>query len=228
MQRTHPLVREKCRDLYGSKWWDVEQSKKRERQDEAIGLLQSEGKLGKEHKKTSPSLSEGSSPTEEDKEALRLHVLACLPNAKIVSISAVSNEATDKCYEALKSSIDPATQRRWLFHGTSQEACANIVSKGFNRSYCGKNATVYGKGVYFAKNVVYSSSKIYSPPDPSGIQTIVAARVLVGKTMLGYSSMVEPPGDVSTTVDDTTNPTIFVVYKDFQAVPEFVVRLMLT
>ena len=39
-----------------------------------------------------------------------------------------------------------------LFHGTDQDTVPKITQQGFNRSFCGKNATAYGKGVYFATN----------------------------------------------------------------------------
>merc|ERR1712167_489021 len=48
-------------------------------------------------------------------------------------------------------------ERRWLFHGTDQDTVPKITQQGFNRSFCGKNATAYGKGVYFARDSEYSS-----------------------------------------------------------------------
>ena len=42
-------------------------------------------------------------------------------------------------------------ERVWLFHGTDQDTVPKIYQQGFNRSFCGKNATMYGKGVYFAR-----------------------------------------------------------------------------
>merc|ERR1712093_444688 len=59
-------------------------------------------------------------------------------------------------------------ERIWLFHGTNAEVVDKIVQQGFNRSFCGKNATAYGKGVYFARDSAYSSSKTYSVPDQNG------------------------------------------------------------
>ena len=38
-----------------------------------------------------------------------------------------------------------------LFHGTEKATIPKI-----NRSFCGKNATAYGKGVYFAVGASYS------------------------------------------------------------------------
>ena len=36
-------------------------------------------------------------------------------------------------------------ERKWLFHGTNSEVLPKIIQQGFNRSFCGKNATVYRK-----------------------------------------------------------------------------------
>ena len=46
--------------------------------------------------------------------------------------------------------VEQRFERRWLFHGTDTETASKIVAQGFNRSFCGKNMTQYGKGVYFA------------------------------------------------------------------------------
>lgn len=227
MNRRDPLVRKKCRELFGADWWNTDDNKKRQRQDDAIAVLQKESNPGKARKKTF-SCKGKAGLTDADKDTLRAQIAASLPKASIVSIDAIYNTAMDQCYEALKASIDPSTEQRWLFHGTTQDACKNIITKGFNRSYCGKNATVFGRGVYFAKHLLYSSSKTYSPPDESGVQTIIAARVLVGKTILGDTNMVEPPGNATTSVNNMADPSVFVVYKDSQAIPEFVIRLNLS
>ena len=36
-------------------------------------------------------------------------------------------------------------ERVWLFHGTDEETVPKIIEMGFNRSFCGKNATAFGK-----------------------------------------------------------------------------------
>jgi hypothetical protein len=37
-------------------------------------------------------------------------------------------------------------ERCWLWHGTNAQVKDKILQQGFNRSFCGKNATMYGKG----------------------------------------------------------------------------------
>ena len=49
-----------------------------------------------------------------------------------------------------------------LFRGTEKATIPKI-----NMSFCGKNATAYGKGVYFAVDASYSID-IYSCPDSQG------------------------------------------------------------
>lgn len=45
---------------------------------------------------------------------------------------------------------------RRLFHGTSYDVVPAICEEGFDWRLCGKNATAYGKGAYFARDATYS------------------------------------------------------------------------
>ena len=65
-----------------------------------------------------------------------------------------------------------ATERKWLFHGTDETTVSKIASKGFDRSFCGKDAVAYGKGVYFATQASYSASPTYARPNAAGIQRV--------------------------------------------------------
>merc|ERR1712188_247182 len=94
-----------------------------------------------------------------------------------------------------KNSKDVASQRcerKWLWHGTNAEVIPKIIQQGFNRSFCGRNATFYGKGVYFAKNSSYSSSPTYSTPDANGVQHMFACRVVVGEYCRGVKDALTP------------------------------------
>lgn len=82
-------------------------------------------------------------------------------------------------------------ERKWLFHGSNHEVVSKILQQGFNRSFCGKNATVYGKGVYFARDASYSAHPTYSVPDSKGRQYMVACRVVVGEYCRGRVSQVQ-------------------------------------
>ena len=50
------------------------------------------------------------------------------------------------------ASSQARNERVWLFHGTEEDTVEMIAQQGFNRSFAGKNATYYGKGVYFARD----------------------------------------------------------------------------
>ena len=114
-----------------------------------------------------------------------------------------------------------------MFHGCDAGVVDKILQQGFNRSFCGKNATLYGKGVYFARDAAYSSATVYATPDTKGRQYILASRVIVGDYCMGKEDALTPDvRDQSTqslydsTVDNVENPSVFVTYHDAQAYPE--------
>ena len=91
-------------------------------------------------------------------------------------------------------------------------------------------AVVFGQGVYFALDSDYSTS--YSSPDRNGENRMYFARVLTGEYERGHSLMKTPPSrkdpknpslHFDSTVDDKATPTIFVIYYDTQAYPEYIV-----
>ena len=112
-------------------------------------------------------------------------------------------------------------EHRALFHGTDQDTVPKIATSGFNRSFCGKNATMFGKGVYFARDASYSSSTTYAKPNSKGVQHMFLCRVVVGArardVRRGHQLY-------DTTVDDTGNPTRYVTYHDAQAYPDYLIK----
>jgi poly [ADP-ribose] polymerase 10/14/15 len=151
---------------------------------------------------------------------------------QIIQIERIQNPSLYKQYFIRKSEMEktnPTVQsERRLWHGTSVETVPSINSTGFNRSYCGKNATVYGRGVYFARDFSYSGSNTYSPPDDKGIKYVYQSLVLTGEFCAGAQSMIVPPskpggGRFDSVVDSIASPTIFVIFYDTQAYPEYLV-----
>jgi poly [ADP-ribose] polymerase 10/14/15 len=120
-------------------------------------------------------------------------------------------------------------ERKWLFHGTRANVIDNIVKQGFNRAFAGRNAVRYGKGVYFARDACYSSHESFSQPD-KGTQRMFLCRVAVGDWCSGTTGQLTPnpkPHNklelFDTTCDNVKNPSIFVVYHDAQAFPEYLI-----
>merc|ERR1711935_182902 len=124
-----------------------------------------------------------------------------------------------------------AVERVWLFHGTDEDTIPKIVQQGFNRAFCGKNATMYGKGVYFARDSSYSAQLAYSRPTAAGLQHIFLCRVVVGAYCKGVRDALTPdvrPGHghmlYDSTVNDLKAPGIYVTFHDAQAYPEYLIK----
>ena len=90
---------------------------------------------------------------------------------------------------------------------------------------------MYGDGVYFALNSSYSASNMYSKPNANGIKQMYYARVLVGDTTLGKHGLRVLPSKTPTSPDkfdsatnDMNNPSMFVIFSDTQAYPEFLIE----
>ena len=123
-----------------------------------------------------------------------------------------------------------AMERRWLFHGTQPDVISKIEHQGFNRAFAGRNAVRYGRGVYFARDASYSSHETYSVPDANGVQHMFLCRVAVGDWCKGVNEQLTPDAKphnhlelFDSTVDNVFNPSVFVIYHDAQAYPEYLV-----
>jgi len=66
-----------------------------------------------------------------------------------------------------------------LFHGCRTNAVENIKTNGFDIKYA--RAGMYGTGLYFAINSVYSASG-YSTNNNDGTYSLFIAKVLTGDT----------------------------------------------
>ncbi|XP_062900703.1 protein mono-ADP-ribosyltransferase PARP10 isoform X1 [Mobula hypostoma] len=152
---------------------------------------------------------------------------------KIIKVEKVHNPLLYQQYMLKKTSME-ATQtnvERVLYHGTSEESAKEIYMHGFNRSFCGKNAAVYGQGVYFAASSIVSTDDQYSPPNPDGYKFVFVVNVLVGSYTKGDVKMKTPPlKENSNTllrydslVDNCDNPKIFVIFHDTQAYPQYLI-----
>lgn len=94
-------------------------------------------------------------------------------------------------------------------------------------------ATAYGKGVYFARDFYYSAQDTYSPRNANGEKHIYQARVLTGEYTIGKTEFIDTPLKPNSTVlrydsvvNDMASPAIFVVFKDAQAYPEYLITFV--
>ncbi|EHB00950.1 Poly [ADP-ribose] polymerase 14 [Heterocephalus glaber] len=153
----------------------------------------------------------------------------------IEKIERIQNPDLWNSYQAKKKIMDgkngQVINEKLLFHGTDVDSVPHVNGNGFNRSYAGKNAVAYGKGTYFAVSASYSANDTYSRPDANGKKHMYYVRVLTGVYTNGNSSLIVPPSrdpqnptDLYDTVTDNVhNPSLFVVFYDYQAYPEYLI-----
>lgn len=85
--------------------------------------------------------------------------------------------------------------------------------------------------MYFAARASYSARPQYSPADNNGYKYMYLTRVLVGEYTVGKKGILTPPvkdpcnltDSYDTVVDDVSNPSIFVVFYDWQCYPEYLI-----
>ncbi|XP_078392367.1 protein mono-ADP-ribosyltransferase PARP10 [Cetorhinus maximus] len=152
---------------------------------------------------------------------------------RIIKVEKVNNPLLYQQYMLKKASMGAmqTNVEQDLYHGTTEESTKEIYVHGFNRSFSGKNAAVYGQGVYFALNAVVSAQDQYSPPNASGHKFVFVAKVLTGAYTNGKSNMKTPPlkenSDMplryDSLVDNCNNPKIFVIFNDTQAYPQYLI-----
>lgn len=154
----------------------------------------------------------------------------------IVKIQRIQNPALYAQYAGRKKIMEKEnpniTNERQLFHGCKGQVITNIYHQGFNRSFAGENATVYGEGAYFAVNASYSARKTYSPPDANGNRFIFYASVLTGEYTQGHSKLKVPPAKdpskstvilYDSVVDNMSAPNMYVVFTDAQCYPDYLI-----
>uniref|UniRef100_A0A8C9SP92 Poly [ADP-ribose] polymerase n=1 Tax=Scleropages formosus TaxID=113540 RepID=A0A8C9SP92_SCLFO len=169
--------------------------------------------------------------TAEYNEVLGLFKATCRNN--VLKIERVQNLCLWKNFQILKENFNNknghTNNERRLFHGTSQATIEHINNHGFNRSYAGKNAAAFGNGTYFAVAASYSASSTYAVPDAQGHKHVYLCRVLTGDFTNGRQGLLVPPQKNHRTqlydsvTDNINNPSMFVIFNDIQAYPEYLI-----
>ncbi|XP_029985691.1 protein mono-ADP-ribosyltransferase PARP14-like isoform X1 [Sphaeramia orbicularis] len=155
-------------------------------------------------------------------------------NVNIISVERVQNRTLWQSYQLKKQQLDSKNQHtnneKLLFHGTGADSIEQINEHGFNRSYAGTHAAMFGKGSYFAIDPAYSA-RGYAPPDAKGHKRMYLARVLVGDYAQGRGGMITPPAKTTgssahlydSVTDNMSNPSMFVIFNDIQAYPQHLI-----
>lgn len=123
---------------------------------------------------------------------------------------------------------------RLLWHGTrTVQGLLDICRDGFDRARA--QTCAYGKGCYFASSANYSDRYACDVRLPRSdlyprVRAVFLAAVLVGDCVVGASNMYPPPqkphsasGErYENACDRLPNPSIFVTFKDHQALPLYI------
>uniref|UniRef100_A0A3B3RCE2 Poly [ADP-ribose] polymerase n=1 Tax=Paramormyrops kingsleyae TaxID=1676925 RepID=A0A3B3RCE2_9TELE len=146
-------------------------------------------------------------------------------------VEKITNNLLLSQYKLKKASVtesctEPVIERT-LYHGTGEMSVKEICIHGFNRSF----STVYGQGVYFAVSSAVSVQDQYSPPNADGHKFVFVTKVLTGDFTKGNHDMKTTPlkeGSAMplryhSVVDRVDSPTIFVIFNDTQAYPEYLI-----
>ncbi|KAI5624654.1 poly [ADP-ribose] polymerase 14-like [Silurus asotus] len=154
----------------------------------------------------------------------------------VVKIERIQNMHLRRAYEVRKKELQNkngviGAGEKVLYHGTTADACDSIMHSNFNRRFAGQNATMYGLGTYFALNASYSANPTYSVPATDGTQLMFVTLVLTGHYTQGQRDMIVPPPRSSqdpndrfdSVVDNMQNPSMFVVFHDCQAYPDYLI-----
>ncbi|XP_060945028.1 protein mono-ADP-ribosyltransferase PARP14-like [Limanda limanda] len=170
--------------------------------------------------------------TSEYTEVLNLFQASC--NQTVIKIERIQNPMLWKNIQIKKCDIEQrnghANNERRLFHGTTETTVNTINENGFNRVYAGKNAAAYGNGTYFAVNANYSAQDTYSKPNLIGEKCMYLCQVLTGDYAVGKAGLIEPPVKSNkapqlydSVVDNMANPSMFIIFHDVQAYPEYLI-----
>ncbi|XP_074859821.1 protein mono-ADP-ribosyltransferase TIPARP [Carettochelys insculpta] len=157
---------------------------------------------------------------------------------RILKIQRVQNQFLWEKYKRKKeymskkmTGLDKVMNERHLFHGTSQDVVDGICKHNFDPRVCGKHATMFGQGSYFARKASYSHN--FSKRSPKGVHYMFLAKVLTGRYTVGNHTMRRPPpvnpGSITSDlydscVDNYFEPQIFVIFNDDQSYPYFVIQ----
>lgn len=129
---------------------------------------------------------------------------------------------------ASMASTEASVERmvRWLSLSCLHQVLSHLLMFWFLHA-----ATVYGQGVYFAVNSALSVQDQYSPPNADGYKFIFVSKVLTGDYTKGCHSIKTAPlketGDIplryDSVTDNITKPSMFVIFNDTQAFPEYLI-----
>ncbi|CAF1001513.1 unnamed protein product [Adineta steineri] len=163
------------------------------------------------------------------------HKTVMKPNVDIAIIERIQNPHLWEKFSSHRSYMrrkngNQNLNENWLFHGTKSDNHHQIISHGFNRSYC-RDYVLFGRGVYFSRYANYSCN--YG--DRKDLSFIFLCRVLVGHHTEGSNDIHVPPMinsnngkqiQADSTTDHKNPHTIVCTFHDDQTYPEYIITYL--
>lgn len=159
----------------------------------------------------------------------------CL-NLKMVYKINKNYKQNEDIYNAListkKMKIKGYPNEEILFHGTSTENIIKIINSGFNRDYNIRGA--YGRGTYFSNQATIASKYCKKIGNNNHNNNTTYYAMLACKTYIGISTigrqymnrdelyMNDKVTQYDSLVNDLLNPVIYVINRDYHAIPCFI------
>jgi len=145
-------------------------------------------------------------------------------NINISRIERVQNNSLWQFYSLKKQVMDNnnGSNERYLFHGSKTNAYDVIIKDGFDHRVSNMNGAL-GAGIYFASDS--STSQTYVTRYGNQ-RRMLYCRVLVGMSGQGSSGIRRPPNKPGTNelYDSVTrNNTIYAIFDNHQAYPEYII-----
>ena len=153
-------------------------------------------------------------------------------NKTIIKIESVQNQLLFDKYWSEKRTLakligHKKINERFLFHGTRQDKTMSFVmQEGFRKEF--NNTAAYGKGTYFARDASYSIN--YSPKDIiDGYKYILLCKVIIGDCTIGTRTQNKiakkyDGTEYDSMVDILNNPSIYVIWRDYHAIPKYLIK----
>lgn len=171
--------------------------------------------------------SDGPITAPNDLDHVKAMFCAQVPGVTVAGVYRIRHEGHKILYRAVQDTMESKTEYT-LWHGTPSDSVRNIALNGFNRNYCGRHGMKLGVGTYFSSSASYSV-RFCSPR--TGHRFMFLAKVLVGAWTKGTAELREPPFRdneglmrYDSTVDDIDAPKIFCAFRDYQALPLYVLE----
>lgn len=176
--------------------------------------------------------------TAEEYKRVSAKFVSTMANVEILSIKRIQNQALWAAYNTHKHTLERTyglgcANEQTLFHGTPAASIEAIQHQNIDPLLAGSNVgAIWGKGAYFALDAKQSDN--YASASDEGFRFMYMARVLAGRYKQGSKGMNRPPpvNDSNTlelcdsVVDDPNNPRIFVIFRNQQIYPEFLIQYM--